>query len=59
MKKGIKIISVALVAILTVSFIAKKGQMFPTMETKTIDDKKVTIPSSTKGKYTLIGISLL
>ena len=57
MKKGIKIVSLALIAIVLVGFVAKKGQMFPTMETETIDDKKVTIPSSTKGKHTLIGLA--
>lgn len=57
MNKVIKIVSVVLITLVAVGFIAKKGQMFPTMETETIDDKKVTLPSSTKGKYTLIGLA--
>ncbi len=33
------------------------GKMFPGMEAETVEDKKVTIPNDTKGKYTLIGLA--
>ncbi|HEU5148077.1 MAG TPA: hypothetical protein VFT90_15225 [Chryseosolibacter sp.] len=33
------------------------GKMFPAMTAETVDDKKVDLPSSTKGKYTLIGLA--
>jgi hypothetical protein len=33
------------------------GKMFPTMETETVDDKKVSLPGDVKGKYTLLGLA--
>ena len=33
------------------------GKMFPDMEAETADDKKVNLPSHTKGKYTLLGLA--
>ena len=57
MKKSVKIITIGVFAVLCLSFIAKKGQLFPTMETTSIDDKTITLPASTKGKYTLIGLA--
>lgn len=33
------------------------GKLFPAMTAETVDDKKVELPSSTKGKYTLIGLA--
>jgi len=33
------------------------GKMFPGMEAETVEDKKVTLPRDTKGKYTLLGLA--
>ncbi|MFN5169947.1 MAG: TlpA family protein disulfide reductase [Cyclobacteriaceae bacterium] len=33
------------------------GSAFPQMPTETVDDKKVTLPNDTKGKYTLLGLA--
>jgi len=33
------------------------GKMFPDMEAETVEDKKVLLPQSTKGKYTLLGLA--
>jgi hypothetical protein len=33
------------------------GKVFPNMETETVDDKKVILPESVKGKYTLLGLA--
>lgn len=36
---------------------AQKGKMFPELRGVTIDNKSITIPEDTKGKYTLVGIA--
>lgn len=33
------------------------GKQFPVMEAETIEDKKVSLPNDTKGKYTLLGLA--
>lgn len=33
------------------------GKQFPSMETETVEDRKVTLPGDTKGKYTLLGLA--
>lgn len=33
------------------------GKMFPDLEAETVEDKKVNLPSETKGKYTLLGLA--
>lgn len=33
------------------------GKVFPAMEAETAEDKKVTLPGDTKGKYTLLGLA--
>lgn len=33
------------------------GKMFPSLTAETVNDKKVTLPESTEGKYTLIGLA--
>ena len=33
------------------------GKMFPDLQAETVDDKKVTLPLDTKGKYTLLGLA--
>ena len=33
------------------------GKIFPDMEAETVEDKKIGIPSDTKGKYTLLGLA--
>lgn len=42
---------------LTSSFAQVIGTTFPVMTTETIDDKSVTLPNDTKGKYTLLGLA--
>lgn len=33
------------------------GKIFPAMEAETVEDKKVSLPVDTKGKYTLVGLA--
>lgn len=33
------------------------GKTFPDMEAETVEDKKVNLPTETKGKYTLLGLA--
>ena len=33
------------------------GKQFPDMEAETVEDQKVMLPESTKGKYTLLGLA--
>jgi hypothetical protein len=33
------------------------GKIFPVMEAETVEDKKVSLPNDTKGKYTLLGLA--
>jgi hypothetical protein len=33
------------------------GKIFPSMEAETVEDKKVVLPTDTKGKYTLVGLA--
>lgn len=33
------------------------GKMFPVMDTETVEDKKVQLPTAVKGKYTLLGLA--
>ncbi len=33
------------------------GKQFPDMEAETVEDQKVKLPESTKGKYTLLGLA--
>ena len=33
------------------------GKQFPNMEAESVEDKKVMLPESTKGKYTLLGLA--
>ena len=49
-----------LTLILVLSLAAKAqvtGKMFPDMEAETVEDKKVLLPQSVKGKYTLLGLA--
>lgn len=41
----------------TASFGQVVGKLFPQMTAETIEDKKVELPASVKGKYTLIGLA--
>src|ERR1700754_2543473 len=41
----------------TVSFCQVLGTTFPAMTAETVDDKKVVLPESVLGKYTLIGMA--
>lgn len=33
------------------------GKVFPALEAETVEDKKVSLPDATKGKYTLLGMA--
>jgi hypothetical protein len=55
MKKSIFVFSLFLLICLQVS--AQQANLFPTISGTTLQDKKVSIPADTKGKYTLIGIT--
>ncbi len=33
------------------------GKIFPAMDAETVEDKKVSLPADTKGKYTLVGLA--
>jgi hypothetical protein len=55
MKKLILFV-VMMVAVFTVDA-QVVGKMFPAMETETVDDKKVALPTDVKGKYTLLGLA--
>src|SRR4051812_849967 len=39
------------------SFAQVLGKMFPDMTAETVEDKKVNLPTDTKGKYTLLGLA--
>ncbi|MCO6501324.1 MAG: hypothetical protein J5I47_13245 [Vicingus serpentipes] len=36
---------------------SQKGELFPSLEGETIDNKAFTIPEDSKGKYTILGLS--
>lgn len=48
----------ALIVLLLLPFsvIAQVGKMFPALSGTTLDNKNITLPHSTKGKYTVLGI---
>jgi hypothetical protein len=54
MKTGIVFSLVLLAASLNAQVV---GKMFPDMVAETVDDKKITLPNDTKGKYTLVGLA--
>ncbi|MDW8302873.1 MAG: hypothetical protein RML38_10425 [Bacteroidia bacterium] len=37
-------------------YFAQVGKIFPTLSGTTLDNKNITLPTSTKGKYTVLGI---
>jgi len=39
------------------SFAQVVGKIFPDMTAETVEDKKVNLPTDTKGKYTLLGLA--
>jgi len=39
------------------SFAQVVGKVFPDMTAETVEDKKVNLPTDTKGKYTLLGLA--
>lgn len=41
----------------SLSFAQVVGKMFPDMTAETVEDKKVNLPTETKGKYTLLGLA--
>lgn len=43
--------------LLSASLSAQVGNIFPDMPTETAEDKKVKLPTDTKGKYTLLGVA--
>lgn len=56
MKTPLVIILVLFLA-LKVSFAQVVGKTFPAMTAETVDDKKVELPASVAGKYTLVGLA--
>lgn len=44
-------------ALTTAGYSQVVGKMFPSLEAETVEDKKVTLPVDTKGKYTLVGLA--
>lgn len=47
----------SLVILSTLSNAQVEGKMFPDMTAETVEDKKVNLPTDTKGKYTLLGLA--
>ena len=50
----------ALIFLISVSsgtFAQVIGKEFPSMTAETVDDKKIALPESVRGKYTLIGLA--
>jgi len=41
----------------SISFAQVVGKVFPDMTAETVEDKKVSLPTDTKGKYTLLGLA--
>jgi hypothetical protein len=41
----------------SLSFAQVIGKMFPDMTAETVEDKKINLPTDTKGKYTLLGLA--
>jgi hypothetical protein len=56
MKNLLRIV-VLLLASQTLSQAQVIGKIFPDMVAETIEDKKVMLPTDTKGKYTLVGLA--
>ncbi len=50
-------LSIVLLAVSSSSFAQVIGKVFPEMEAETVEDVVVSIPESTKGKYTLLGLA--
>ncbi|MCB0487705.1 MAG: hypothetical protein KDC99_04470 [Cyclobacteriaceae bacterium] len=48
---------IVLLAFSAPSFAQVIGKTFPDMEAETVEDKKVSLPNDTKGKYTLLGLA--
>ena len=55
MKKSITL--VVLLACFNLTNAQVIGKQFPDMEAETVEDKKVNLPTDTKGKYTLLGLA--
>lgn len=52
-----KITFLTIVALLSSTLLAQKGDIFPSIEVEDLNEKISTIPEDTKGKYTLVGIA--
>lgn len=50
-------ISIVMLASFYLSSAQVIGKIFPSMDTQTVDDKKVKLPDDVKGKYTLVGLA--
>lgn len=48
---------IAMLLFVTVSMAQVVGKVFPTMDAETVEDKKVSLPQATKGKFTLLGLA--
>lgn len=54
-----KALVISLLLLSTASVVAAQvvGKIFPEMTAETVDDKKIELPLSVKGKYTLLGLA--
>lgn len=57
MKNTIKLFVFALLMWGGITTQAQNGKMFPDLTGTTLEDKTITIPKDTKGKYTLVGVA--
>jgi hypothetical protein len=55
MKNQLKLILILL--IFPLFCFAQKGKIFPVVEGETLTNKNISVPVSTKGKYTLVGVA--
>jgi hypothetical protein len=55
--KNFSLLFVSLVFLTSGAFAQVTGKTFPAMTTETAEDKVVELPSSVKGKYTLLGLA--
>lgn len=55
--KTLLIVFIFSISFVSGTFAQVVGKTFPAMTAETVDDKKVELPASVKGKYTLIGLA--
>lgn len=55
--KKIAIYTICFILAIESSIAQVEGTMFPEMKAETVDDKKVTLPTDVRGKFTLLGLA--